>query len=295
MKTQTLEWPKNSLPRPSWLERSVWPYQTYALDTGDTVVAVTEVGDGPPLLFVHTGMWSIIWRDVMAKLSSDFRCVCVDAPSTGLSAGLPRERTTLHESSRAIGAVIEKLDLHDVTLVVHDLGGPAGLAAVARMPERVHGLVAINTFGWKPATSGLRTMLAVMGSPLMREFDVLTGFVPNLTATAFGVGRHFDSASRRAFKRGIGARGTRAFHDYMHSADNSDEVYELAESALSGPLAHLPLLTIFGGRNDPFQFQLRWKQLFPDAVQVVIPNGNHFPMCDDAGLVAQSIRRWWKP
>jgi haloalkane dehalogenase len=69
-------------------------------------------------------------------------------------------------------------------------------------------------------------------------------------------------------------------------------VYEDIARGFAGPLAHLPLLTIFGQRNDPIGFQPRWKTLFPGARQVIVANGNHFPMCDDPGFVAAQIRQW---
>ena len=83
-----------------------------------------------------------------------------------------------------------------------------------------------------------------------------------------------------------------AFHDYLRVARFSDELYEEVTRALTGPFRPLPLLTIFGEKNDPLGFQPQWKQLFPTARQVTVPKGNHFPMCDDPDLVAQSIREW---
>jgi hypothetical protein len=65
------------LPRPPWLSEAVWPFSTASLRVGDANVAVTSAGSGPALLFVHTGLCSIIWRDVMSMLAADFRCVCV--------------------------------------------------------------------------------------------------------------------------------------------------------------------------------------------------------------------------
>jgi len=65
------------------------------------------------------------------------------------------------------------------------------------------------------------------------------------------------------------------------------------ETALAA-LRDVPVLTIFGERNDPFRFQAEWRRRFPAAEQVVVPNGNHFPMCDHPGLVAASIRRWMR-
>ena len=61
---------------------------------------------------------------------------------------------------------------------------------------------------------------------------------------------------------------------------------------LTGPLAKLPMVTIFGERNDPLGFQPRWKALFPEARQVIVSQGNHFPMCDDPELVASTIREF---
>jgi pimeloyl-ACP methyl ester carboxylesterase len=113
-----------------------------------------------------------------------------------------------------------------------------------------------------------------------------------LTATSFGVGRYMDTPSRAAFFKGMGTRGRRAFHNYIRDARQCDKLYEEIARALAGPLSGLPLLTIFGERNDPFGFQQRWKALFPGARQVVVSKGNHFPMCDDPGLVAEEIRSW---
>jgi haloalkane dehalogenase len=212
-------------------------------------------------------------------------------PAPG-KVGVPKRATRLDDSSRAVTAVIERLDLQNLTLVVHDLGGPVGLAGAARTPERVRGIAAINTFGWRPSGVAFRGMLALMGSALIREIDVATDFLPWLASTNFGAGRHLDEPSRRAYRAGIGRQGLRAFHYYLRDARNCDALYERVESALTGPFRGLPLLTIFGERNDPLGFQPRWKGLFPDAHQVVVTNGNHYPMCDDPDLVARTIQAW---
>ena len=284
--------PLTPLPRPRWLPESVWPFESRGLEVNGCTIAVTEVGRGPALLFVHTGMWSFIWRDVMIRLSSSFRCICLDAPGNGLSARLPGHAISLENSSRAVAAVIEQLDLENLTLVFHDLGGPASIAGAARSPERVRGIAAVNTFAWKPSGALFRGMLALMGSTLMREFDVATGLLPRVASSNFGAGRYLDQLSRAAYRAGIGPQGLRAFHYYLRDARHCDALYERAGAALTGPFQHLPLLTIFGERNDPLKFQQRWKGLFPAAQQVVVPKGNHYPMCDDPDLVARTIRTW---
>lgn len=63
--------------------------------------------------------------------------------------------------------------------------------------------------------------------------------------------------------------------------------------ALEAGLAELPALSIFGERNDPFGFQARIADTFPHHEGHVIPDGNHFPMCDDPELFAATVREWW--
>lgn len=280
------------LQRPQWLPEGVWPFSTSALPVDGSNIAITDVGQGPILLFVHTGFWSFIWRDVILRLSADFRCICFDAPGTGRSDRLPVDSISLEKAARVVTAIIKTFHLEDITLIVHDLGGPSGLAGAARVSSHIRGLCAVNAFAWRPSGALFRGMLAAAGSAPIRELSAWTGLLARLSSSAFGAGRHFDAPSRNAFYSGIGRQGMRAFHGYLHSARKSEQIYNELDLALKGPFRLLPLLTIFGERNDPLGFQPRWKQLFPDAPQIVVKNGNHYPMCDDPELVASSIREW---
>jgi haloalkane dehalogenase len=281
------------VPRPEWLFPSVWPFQSYAVESNGSVLAVTEAGMGPTLLLVHVGMWSFIWRDLVLRLSSDFRCVFFDAPGTGQTRTPPGQALTIDGAGRAVSDVIAALGLTDFTLVVHDLGGPAALSAIAGVRGRVRGIVGMNAFGWRPEGAALRGMLALMGSGFMREIDALTGFLPRIASSAFGAGRRLDALSRGVFLAGVGPAARRAFHRYMHDALRCDGLYARVERALKGPLSRVPLLTIFGERNDPFGFQKRWREFYPDARQEVVAKGNHFPMCDAPDFVARVIRDWY--
>jgi pimeloyl-ACP methyl ester carboxylesterase len=282
--------PLVALRRPLWLPESVWPFHTSTLEVEGSRIAVTDVGQGPVLLFVHTGLWSFVWRDVILRLAADFRCICFDAPGTGRSDRLPTGSISLERAARALTAVIQTLNLTDITLVIHDLGGPSGIAGAARVADRIRGLCVVNAFAWKPSGVPFRGMLALMGSTPIREISAWTGLLMRLTSSPFGVGKHLDEPSRRAFYAGIGRQGARAFHAYLRDARKSEGIYEDVRLALAGPFRRLPVSTIFGEHNDPLGFQPQWKRLFNDAPQVVVAKGNHFPMCDDPDLVAKCIR-----
>ncbi len=274
--------------RPGWLEPKSWPFEPRRLTTPVCEIALTDTGSGPTVLLVHVGFWSYVWRDVIAELVPGHRCVALDAPGSGLSERVPGAETSLDAASLAIGAVMDELT-EPFVLVVHDLGGVAGLAAAATRPGLVRGLVVVNSFGWRPTGIPFRSMLAVMGSAPMRELDAWTGLVPRASSTRLGVGRHLTREDRRVFRAGVDRRARRSFHRYMRSARRSDAVYAAVADALEGPLRGIPVQTVFGQRNDPLRFQPKWKQRFPEAGQIVVPRGNHFPMCDEPATVARAI------
>jgi len=277
-----------ALDRPSWLPPSAWPWQPYTLSHPGGRVAVTDTGKGPTLLFVHVGSWSFVWRDVLLRLQNDFRCVAIDAPGCGLSDRVPTP--TLAQAGGAVTAVIDALQLRDVILVAHDLGGPAGFLAAARRADRIAALAAVNCFAWTPTGAAFRGMLAAMGSAPVRELDAATGVLARVTSTSFGVGRHWSRHDRAVFRAGIDAPARRAWHAYFRDARGAQALYAEVDAALRGALADRALLTIFGQFNDPLRFQPRWKALFPTAHQVKVRRGNHFPMCDDPDLVASALK-----
>ncbi|WP_072691285.1 alpha/beta fold hydrolase [Rhodococcus marinonascens] len=285
----------NSLPlidRPEWLSEAAWPWSTRALPAADGHVAITDVGGGPVLVFVHTGAWSFVWRDLLRALTPMFRCITIDAPGCGLSDRVPGERVSLQASADAVRTMLEQLDLADVTLVAHDLGGPAALAAAAAQPDRIAAIAAINCFGWRPTGTAFRGMLAVMGSTPLRATDAALGWLPRATSGRFGVGRRWTKDDRTVFRAGIDRSARESWHRYFADARKADRIYQKIDAALAGSLTDRPLLTVFGEHNDPLNFQPQWRQRFPRAQQEIVPGGIHFPMCDDPELVATMLHNW---
>lgn len=285
----------DQLDRPDWLTTERWPFTVrryrHRPDRGRSIdIHYTDEGSGPTLVFVHAGMWSFIWRDAIAALRNDFRCVTLDFPGAGLSGGEPGD-VDLTTFPAILDGVLDHCGVERACFVVHDLGGVVGVTAAARRPERVTGLVAANSFGWAPDRLALQAMLRVMGSPLSIWSLGSIRLIARLSRGASGVGRNLGTEDRAAFFGPYRSRAfSRNFHRAMRSARRSTAAFDEAEQALAGPLAHLPVLTIFGENNDPFGFAARWKRLFPSARQWTVEGGNHFPMCDDPdGFVDQLV------
>ena len=244
------------------------------------------------MLLVHAGMWSFIWREVIVRLQREFRVVAIDFPGFGLAGGR-RSDPTLANLSVTLAAFVAQIDLTGITLVAHDLGGPVALKAAATDPGRYDALVLTNTFAWEPDQRSLVAMLRTMGSPTMESFDVRTNVLSLMSSSRFGIGRHLRHEARSAFRgpyRDPARR--RAIHRLMRSAVSGTEHMAQVEEATRGVLNDLPVLTIFGARNDPWKFQQRHAEVFPDHAGHVIPKSYHFPMMDEPEMFAGFIRDW---
>lgn len=281
-----------TIDRPDWLPESVWPHRIRTAHIGTTTLAYTDEGQGPALLLVHDGMWSYIWGQLINRLKDDFRVIALDFPGSGLSPD-DGGAASLEADSRLLERFADHLELTRFTVIAHDLGGSVSLGLAGRRPELVDGIVAINTFAWPPDGRSLRAMLKVVGGPIVTGMNVGTNFVFRLTSTKFGVGRDLDQGGRRAFLGPFRQEGPRRrFHHLMRAAITESDFLSEVEEGLSAVLAEKPLLTIYGEKNDPFGFQARFKEKSPLAWEMVIPGGNHFPMCDDPAGVASRIAEW---
>ena len=90
--------------------------------------ALPGEGSGPPILLVHgTPTNSYEYRHLISALSKRFRCVAPDHLGFGQSSR-PRSFAYTPEAHAAVlKEFVERLGLEELTLVVHDFGGPIGL------------------------------------------------------------------------------------------------------------------------------------------------------------------------
>ena len=100
----------------------------------------------PALVFVHCGGCNrSFWDGQMALFAATHRVVALDLAGHGQS-GRGREDWTMAAFGQDVVAVVEALGLKRVVLIGHSLGGPAVLEAARRMPDRVAGLVLVDSW-----------------------------------------------------------------------------------------------------------------------------------------------------
>lgn len=108
-----------------------------------------DEGSGEVILFVHgTPTWSFVYRDFIRELSGNYRCLAPDHLGFGLSENPENFPGTPEAHARNLSEFVTRLNLDNITLVVHDFGGPIGLGAALQHPNRIKRVVLFNTWLW---------------------------------------------------------------------------------------------------------------------------------------------------
>lgn len=156
--------------------RALYPFQSHWLPmpsgsdanaTSPPRMHYVDQGQGPgTILCVHGNpTWSFYYRTIVQQQSSRARVVAVDHIGCGLSDKPQNYPYTLDQHIANLKRLIIELDLRDLTLVVHDWGGAIGLGTALEVPERIRGLVILNTGAFPPPFIPLR--IAACRIPLL--------------------------------------------------------------------------------------------------------------------------------
>lgn len=133
----------------SWVDRSEYPFKDHYLDLSMGRMHYVDEGQGRPIVMVHgTPEWSFGYRHLIKGLSKSFRCIACDQIGFGLSDKPAGWSYLPEDHAKNLADLIEALNLEDLTMIVHDYGGPIGLAYALEHPEAIHSLVIMNTWMW---------------------------------------------------------------------------------------------------------------------------------------------------
>ena len=281
---------------PVWVDRAAYPFRSRFLEIapGRRVHYVDE-GTGDAVLFVHgTPTWSFEWRQAIRALSRTHRCIAMDNLGFGLS-DRPRDFDYSPEShARVLREFVERLGISDVTLVVHDFGGPIGLPLALDRPELVRRLVLLNTWMWSFDDDPEMTRKARVASGRLGRF------LYRYANFSLRVLMPFAYADRKKLTSRIHEQYLAPFRD---PESRGRVLWPLARAILESreyyaslwqrreQLRRLPALIIWGLKDPAFQpSQLaRWRSVLPEAKVAELPVG-HWPQEEAPDEVTGAIQ-----
>ncbi|HEX3425700.1 MAG TPA: alpha/beta hydrolase [Acidimicrobiales bacterium] len=247
---------------------------------------------GPPageeaVVFVHGNPGSSEdWRDLVGLAGVFTRAIALDMPGFG-KADKPRSgySYTVTGYGEHLGAALDQLGIKRVHLVLHDFGGPWGLAWAAASPDQLASVVLIDT----GVLRGYRWhyLAKIWRSPIGGDL-----FMAGASRPAFGLllrhGNHgglpkaFVDRMWEDFDRGTRRAVLRLYRATSDVASASERLH-----AALAPL-QVPGLVIWGA-NDPYiasVFAGRQAETFAVDDVVVLPGSGHWPFVDNPEAVA---------
>lgn len=250
----------------------------------DIELAYADEGQGDQtLIFIHgLGSYMKAWTKNIDGLKQHYRCIAVDLPGYGKSSKLPHSGKMTHYAE-VIKALIDKLELKNVSLVGHSMGGQISMVAAINYPEAIQKLILTAPAGFEEFNKGqkqwFREVMTLDGVKLTNVEQIQT----NLAYNFYNMPKDADfmATDRMA----------------MRSADDFDAYCYAVVQSVSGmvdePVLEMldqisqPTLILFGENDNliPNRFLNPGKTIeiaelghskIPNSTLIMVPKAGHF-------------------
>jgi len=279
-----------------WLDKNEYPFPSHYYPANGYNLHYIDEGKGETILFVHgTPSWSFDFRNIIKSLSKDFRCVAIDHIGFGLSDKPYHYDYSVQQHSRTLEQCIEHLNLNNITLVVHDFGGPIGLSCAIRQSERIKNIVILNSWLWSSKQEpDFITFTSVLRNPLLPFLYRYLNFSARfLLPSSFGKhkpSKNILSHYTKPFENSKQREGSLAFaHSLLNDQDWFEKLWDMKDT-----ICQKPTLFIWGMKDSfikPYYLE-KFRSGFPNSSCVQLQDAGHFPQEEEPDIVSKSIRRF---
>jgi cis-3-alkyl-4-acyloxetan-2-one decarboxylase len=266
----------------------LYPFTSHTLDLNSSKYHFLDEGQGETLLMLHGNpTWSFYYRNLILGLNQSYRCVVPDHMGMGKSDKPQSYNYTLSQHIDNLEALVDKLELKDITLVVHDWGGAIGMGFAVRHPEKIKRLVLFNTAAFLSEKIPIRLKLCRIpgfGAIAIRGFNAFALAAVYMACknkermtdeVRTGYLSPYDSFANRIAT-------LRFVQDIPMSPDApSYSVVKNIEANLE-QFKSLPVMIAWGAKDFVFNdhFLKRWQGIFPEAEVHRIQDAGHYVLED---------------
>jgi haloalkane dehalogenase len=280
----------------------IYPFASHFHPTPSGRLHYVDEGQGRPILMLHGNpTWSFYYRELIRALRATHRVIAPDHLGSGLS-----DRPADGAFSYRLGAHIDNveslilaLDLHEITLVVHDWGGAIGMGLAERHPARFRSFVVMNTAAFPskripPSIDVCRIpgfgalMIRGLGAfskvALLRAVHHKERLTPAVRAGYLAPYASWEH--RRASLRFVQDIPMRPEHpSYPLLAEIGDRLSEFQDH---------PMLIVWGAKDFCFDepFYAEWRRRFPRAEAHWVEDASHWVVEDAHERIVSWMRAW---
>lgn len=158
----------------------------YANLPGDIKLAYMDEGKGSEtVIMVHgLGSYSQAWKKNIAELSLKYRVIAIDLPGYGKSSKAPHSGLMSFYAG-VIVDFIKQMNLGQVNLVGHSMGGQISMVLAIEHPELVKRLILVDPAGFEAFHAGQKDWFKEVMTPNLVRLTSVDAIETNLASNFF--------------------------------------------------------------------------------------------------------------
>lgn len=218
----------------------------YAELSNDVNLAYIDEGTGKEtIIFIH-GLGSYIpaWKKNITDLSKKYRCIAIDLPGYGKSSKNPHSGL-MSFYANVVSEFIDKLELQNVVLAGHSMGGQISIVAGLHYPEKIKKLILVDPAGFELFHPGQRLWFKDVMTPNLVRLTTVEAIETNLASNFYNMPKD----AMFMIEDRIAMRKADDFENYCYAVSQS--VTGMVDEPVFNKLKFLSQPTlIFFGEND---------------------------------------------
>jgi len=289
-----------------------WPFTARYTDAPGFRMHYVDEGEGDLLLALHgEPTWGYLFRNLINTLSKNYRVIAPDHMGFGKSETHQDRNYYLQDHIDNLESFVLEHDFKNITLIMHDFGGPVGMGLAIRHPERIKRIISTNGptplgqsnlgelmqsngstspwFSWIASANANDTLEKILGQ---LDYNILStlklnGFERNEIIT-----ENWLRAYRTPFNTPESCRGAigwaKGFAEGTHQFEPVDEVTKKAISRKTS-------FAIWGMADQTLQpkfFVPLFKEAFPNGKVRQLAGVGHYCLEDAPKEISASIDKF---
>jgi haloalkane dehalogenase len=281
-----------------------FPFKSNYIEVDGSKIHYVDEGSGDPILFLHGNPTSsYLWRNIIPYLKEHGRCIAPDLIGMGKS-DKPQLSYRFVDHYRYVKGFIEKLELKNVTLVIHDWGSGLGFHYAMENEKNIKGIAFMEALlkpsNWSDFPKDFKTGFKLMRTPIIGWFmiSVMNVFVKQILPQAI-VRRLTDeelSVYLEPFKTISSRKPVRVWPTEIPIDGNPTDMHDLmSEYARKLQNSDLPKLLFHadpGGIITPEVVEWAKKHL-KNLKTINIGPGIHYIQEDNPNLIGKELSKWY--
>jgi haloalkane dehalogenase len=282
-----------------------FPFESKYVEIHGSKIHYIDEGAGDPILFLHGNPTSsYLWRNIIPYLVPHGRCIAPDLIGMGKS-DKPNLAYRFVDHAKYVEGFIKKLNLSNITLVIHDWGSGLGFHYAMRHESNVKAIAfmeaLVTPMKWEEFPSGNKVGFKLFRTPGVGWFMIsvmnmfLNKLVPEMIVRKLSQEEknYYDAPYKTIKSR----KPVRQWPNEIPISGQPSDMHEIITN-YSQKLqeSEIPKLLFFAHPGAIIDAKkLAWcKQNLKNLKAVDIGKGLHFIQEDNPDLIGDELAKWYQ-